>query len=51
MQLPLELREEFGKYAFPDEDYGAKAIEPILPFLDGMAIADTYKKPIIACYT
>ena len=35
-QLPLELREEFGRYAFPDKDYGEKAIEVILPFLEGV---------------
>jgi hypothetical protein len=40
MKLPLELREEFGKYAFPDENYGAKAIEPILPFLESIADVD-----------
>lgn len=40
MNLPLELREEFAKYAFPDENYGAKAIEPILPFLETIADLD-----------
>jgi hypothetical protein len=40
MKLPLELKEEFGNYAFPDEDYGAKAIEPILPFLETIADVD-----------
>jgi hypothetical protein len=39
-KLPLKLREEFGKYAFPDENYGAKAIEPILPFLEIIADVD-----------
>jgi len=34
MKLPLELREEFSNYAFPDENYGVKAIEPILSFLE-----------------
>ena len=39
-KLPLDLRKEFGNFAFPDEDYGAKAIEPILPFLENIADED-----------
>ncbi len=39
-KLPLALREAFGNYAFPDEEYGAKAIEPILPCLEIIADRD-----------
>jgi len=39
-KLPLALREAFGNYAFPDEEYGAKAIEPILPCLEPIVDRD-----------
>jgi len=39
-KLSLELREAFGNYAFPDAEYGAKAIEPILPCLEIIADRD-----------